>query len=119
MSEKRVCSASRSFAPLIGLFAAPNRPRNAPNSKIPLRKPLFQADSMRLWRIHSAKGAFTLSIDPMAHPRFIDPSPIFMKRDGRMPPVPSNPKGTGGFQPPMKVGETRMRPQGKRIQTRQ
>ena len=63
MSEKRVCSASRSFAPLIGLFAAPNRPRNAPNSKIPLRKPLFQADSMRLWRIHSAKGAFTLSID--------------------------------------------------------
>ena len=62
MSEKRVCSASRSFAPLIGLFAAPNRPRNAPNSKIPLRKPLFQADSMRLWRIHSAKGAFTLSI---------------------------------------------------------
>ena len=65
MSEKRVCSASRSFAPLIGLFAAPNRPRNAPNSKIPLRKPLFQADSMRLWRIHSAKGAFTLSIDQM------------------------------------------------------
>ena len=63
MSEKRVCSASRSFAPLIGLFAAPNRPRNAPNSKIPLRKPLFQADSMRLWRIHSAKGAFTLAID--------------------------------------------------------
>ena len=57
MSEKRVCSASRSFAPLIGLFAAPNRPRNAPNSKIPLRKPLFQADSMRLWRIHSAPVA--------------------------------------------------------------
>ena len=68
MSEKRVCSASRSFAPLIGLFAAPNRPRNAPNSKIPLRKPLFQADSMRLWRIHSAKGAFTLSIDPKLFP---------------------------------------------------
>lgn len=67
MSEKRVCSASRSFAPLIGLFAAPNRPRNAPNSKIPLRKPLFQADSMRLWRIHSAKGAFTLSIDQIEH----------------------------------------------------
>ena len=28
-----------------------------------------------------------------AYPRFTDPEPIFMKRGGRMPPIPSNPNG--------------------------
>ena len=63
MSEKRADSASRSFAPFFGRTDTLNRPRNAPNARIPLRKPLFLADSTRLRRIHSAKGAFTLSID--------------------------------------------------------
>ena len=62
-SEKRAYSVSRSFAPFFGSSAGPNRLRNAPNAKISLRKHSFQTNSTRFRRIHSAKGAFTLSID--------------------------------------------------------
>ena len=71
MSEKQVYAASRTFTPFFGRPGAPKQHRNVQNTRIPLLKTLFQEDSMRLRRIDSAKGAFTLSIDRFL--RYIGP----------------------------------------------
>ena len=63
MSEKRVYAASRAFAPFFGTFDGRNRRPSCPNATNPLRTALLWANSTRHRRTHSAKGAFTLSID--------------------------------------------------------
>ena len=63
MSEKRVYAASRTFILFFGSSNAQNQPHNPQNARISFRNAMFRTNLMRIRRIYSAKGAFTLSID--------------------------------------------------------